>query len=1012
MMRYRCIPSALFAAISLLFLGLWGCDSGGANPAVDGDEEDTTDQEGTAEEEESGKACLMFEDCDEGQDCRDGKCVNAAKCYDGNDECARDEICNKKFKDEYGWCRVYCTTDMNCPATGQCMNGVCEPYEGLPAASPLKTGADAVQSLKGGVAIEPLDFPFGVSLGGYGLRKGTYSGYQAKMGGCTGNYDRPYVKAMVIDNGKDQIILVRHTAIFGTDFLLNEVVRQVIAATGKDITRNLVVTSTHSHSMPGRFWNILPGMGFGVLGLDEFSYEIWQRIASSIARAILAAQADLKPVAIGYAINPDFDPQHIFHRDRRGENNPVDGGSYADPRMFMLRMDDMTDSENPKPMAVIINFAAHGTMDDQVDTFATQDTAGGVESMFQKFFEADEGVRIEAMFMQGMAGDVSPGGDQLDHEHQQKMQLLGTTLYPIARALYDSIEMSSNVDMEIVTRRIPVDHEIVGYTDEEYISYDVVAMGCQKLGYSEDQCDRAEPKEMAALACADLGIPESNCQTMCLMEPAPYGSLRFGAFQCGLTASFEGDEDGNTKLSDGCLGCMLKMEGLNFGPLPQFSKTRLSALHIDLHKSGVKPLVMSILPGEPMSRMGTEFVGVITAEAKAASGVDHDGVILGYTNDHYFYLLLDEDYLQAGYETSMSVWGPKFGGFLLEEGRKLTNQLFTTEVEDNSSNVKPLLFRDKTLDKVYRVPTVTPEAKVGAIVEDVPATYERMTKIRFHYTGGDNGVDRPHIVLQKKEEAGDQFADVTNTAGRLYDEALYNILVEWENPAQNNPRCDDCEDLNHWYISFEDTRYLATGTYRFHVSGFTYKGSTTVYEPANVESYEFYTGQFQVVPTTRMFAHDLAVDFTNGVITGGLAYPTGPTTDDGVSPFDKLEQKGLALQSDKVRPVIGPPVEPADITAAGVVITFTPAGGGAPVAVDTPTLTEGQSVRTVVSKRYLDTSSNLVEETTNFGGRMFPALLFSAPVPAGLQAGTYTLTVSIADAMGNTGVTTKEVVVP
>ncbi len=984
----------LVAVVAVMMISSCGGEdksipAGGTNN-TDGDVETTEGNEGTDTEAQ----CTYAEDCAENEDCVNGQCVKANLCFGDNSECNPDEICDKRPWNEKGYCRKACATDMDCPEDGQCMNGVCERYEPLPEADPLKDGSESKKPLMGALAKVPLDFPMGVTLGGFGTRMGPPSPYSDKMGGSSGMYDRPYIKTLMLDNGEDAVILVRVSLIFPTDFLVTGVVKKVIEETGKDITRNLIITGTHTHSMPARFWNLLPGMGFGALGMDEFSWEIYQRIVNSIASSIIEAMNNLHPVALGYGIDPNFDPEDLVSRDRRQENDPIDGGEYKDPRLFMLRVDDLTDEQNPRPMATIINFAAHGTINGVRDSQLTQDTGGGVELMFQHFFAKDTGKHIEAMFMQGMAGDVSPGGDKYGHKHQQTMQMLGTFLYPKAKALYDSIQTSRDIDMEIVTKRIPIDRNHIGYTDNEFMTYDILAEGCKALNLSDEECASHDQDELLEAGCNAVGMEHDYCIDNCLTETEPYGPLRFGGFQCGLFTTID-DDDINTRMWDGCLGCVLKIAGMNLGPMPQFSKTRLSALRIN-------DLVVAILPGEPMSKMGAEYVDLIKQDAKDKTGKDYEAVIWGYSNDHHFYLLLEDDWYQGGYEPSMSIWGPKFGDYLLSQGKDLVDQLFTPEKEDNSNNIKPLNYKASYIDMClsvngigrWRTPDPTDSNEVGTIETQPPAQYERMTKFRIHWIGGDPGVDVPYVILQRQNENGD-FEDYKTETGEIYDDSGYSMQLDWENPCLNDrryPRCGDNPNVNNWYLTFEERKDFELGTYRFKIVGHYYTGDADKdFDESKVEQYEITTNAFEVVPNTHIKLFDITFDDASSTLSGAVAYPSGPTTDPGAGEvFDGLSATGLLVHCPETKPVIGCKIPVDDIASIEVDL------GNEDKITEATYSIENHSRKLVTAR---DGDGN--ETLTDFGE--WPTTLFTVDL-TGHTPITEQVTITITDKYGNTGV--------
>jgi hypothetical protein len=287
-----------------------------------------------------------------------------------------------------------------------------------------------------------------------------------------------------------------------------------------------------------------------------------------------------------------------------------------------------------------------------------------------------------------------------------------------------------------------------------------------------------------------------------------------------------------------------------------------------------------------------------------------------------------------------------------------------------------------------------------------------MKKFQFSYTAGDPGFGIPVITLQKDDGLG-AFSDVVFPSGRVYDNAYnYNLFLEWTNTALTQPRCTDCPDLNTWFVTFEETKNFPLGSYRFKIQGKYYTGSKTTLETDKIKDYTIFTDAFGVIPTARMQIHDLAFDATSLKVSGGIAYPTGPTTDPGYpEPFDGLKQAGLILHSAQVPAYVGGPVPIADLSSLSIVLT--PQGGGTPITIEASSITktEGTHARTVVIKRTVDSGTSEVTETTQVvdGGFLWPALLFEAAIPNTVGAGTYDMAVSVTDVNGNSGQVTMPI---
>lgn len=639
--------------------------------------------------------CTSARDCPNG-DCVKGKCVKAEVCQ-AFDECGKDHRCFE------GRCIVRCNKDTECLIKGHvCIDGICHDPKWKKGKAPHADGPKKTP-VRVGLGVAKLDFPLGVSMAGFGFRPGAKGPYAKALGASTGMYDRFDVKVLIVDNGVDQVVLIRSPLVFSTDFLLTQIVQSVIEKTGVDLSNKIIMTSTHSHSAPARFWNLLPNLNFGTFGGGEFLPEVFRRLRRSFTNAILQAQKSLAPGKIGYVIDPNFDPKNHIFSDRRGENAP-----YKEPRLLVLK------AENAKgePLAVLVSFPMHGIISS--NTMLTNDASGGLEFKLQDRLAAIEKKHVEVFFMQGPAGDVSPRGDRLGHKQTQQMQVLGTLAADHIATLYSKIQTKSDLDVEIVNRRIPLTYKDIGYKKDEFFAW----IGGEKQAY------------------------------------------RFGAFQC-VSKGFP--HDSGKRHKDGELKCIFSMEKLHGAAAPQFSKTRMTAARIG-------DLVLATFPGESTSHIARRLREGVK---KKVGDKIKDMIVLGYSQDHQMYIVGEADWWRGGYEASTNIWGPKVGEYFLRHAIELATQLTTPEKEKNNTGILPIDFYK--LDLTTTVPRKqTPGA--GTVTVQPPKQYKRMAApFKFTIQGGFHGVDNPHVVLQR--EVKGTFEDYKRVGGRVYDEFDYRMMM-------------------------------------------------------------------------------------------------------------------------------------------------------------------------------------------------------------------------------------------
>ncbi len=1088
-----------------------GSTDGDTDDGTDGDTDDGTDgdvdstEDGDVEKEGSGVDCLFYSDCEDHEDCVEGACVWSKNCF-GNEDCSGAQICHYISRDDdRGVCRKVCNTDMNCPDEGQCMNGICEPYEPIAEGTPPPKHPEWNGKLHASYAEDELTVPMTTTMGGYGARKGPVGPYQRSMGASTGILARMMIKVFVLDNGTSRAVFVRIPMIFPTDFMVSGVVKRVNEMGGPDLRENIIMTATHTHSGPGSFWYLLPHLSFGALGFADFEYEIYDYIVTSIAKAVYEAnkEENFRKAAFGYKIWKDFDPDDLINRDRRGEND-----DYKDPLMMVMRVDDLS-GDTAKPWILAMRFALHGTIQDYDDTTMSNDSAGGAEIMTEFLYEKEHpGEDVHAMFFNGNAGDVSPGGDRLSHRSSAQMQMLGTNVHAKAWDLWGQIETTDELDIQVASKRIPIDRDYIGYTDEEFTtdgtspgefpparpirfgafqcslmrniveenldmyvygpngdligkstkqrsSNEVLAFtpeangtyyikvegfdGCinnydamiseNGRGGDKSHCVDAECGQSCGMCSGDRAMVPRECvedayEDNDTMESATnidlntnYENLQVCAFDedwfafdlvggTSYKAEIVFDQNDTayndkTMLKEGNFGCALHIDAMNFGPLPQFGKTRLTAIVLG-------KLYLAGLPGEALSHMGTDTAEELMADTTVSDAFD-DVVIFGYTNDHHFYISSEYDWLQGGYETTMSIWGPKFGAFLTEHLKALAIALAKGEEETSINEfpkVKPTNFNgiavDPRVPEVTPAPTDTPPAFDPAVANPPqiltqPADTVKMEQqAMIRWVGGDPGaeVPLPHVYLERKE--GDAFVPVTRSTGEVYDDSYYEMRLYFENEHFALPNKPDADPNNYWSAYWEETYSFPAGTYRFRIEGHYYDGPTDQFDKENgVKEYTLTTDAFELLPTTFQLQE---TSFLDGQFSASVRYARPYSNDTGDNEFEGIESRAYLLHDPTCEPYIGPMAH-ANSDTTTVTLEIYGSDLGQPTVIDQVTWSEDTGAVYYVNARDAEGNETLVAGSR--GNR--PRAIVTADLPDDLAPDEYTIVVTVTDIWDNTG---------
>ncbi|AWV90664.1 neutral/alkaline non-lysosomal ceramidase N-terminal domain-containing protein [Bradymonas sediminis] len=938
--------------IALLSVSSLSACSDEADNSADKDVSSDVDPEGDAgdigEDADTGPAaCALQRDCGPAEICVDAVCVEAPacegvdkwkSCLEAFTEISPDLARRASCDPDTLHCRAVCLLDDDCADDELCTdNGRCVAYDGdITGEHP---GGDARAPLKAGVSNTLMNFPIGLSQGGYGSRMATNHGrYVESLSATDGIMEGMFARTFVLDNGERQLMFIRLPVVFPTMALHEAVSRKLQELTGKDWRESLVLTGTHTHSGPTRFWH-LPGdaaVSLGSFGTDEFSQEVFGWMVETTVESAQAALDDLSPAKFGWEIVESFDNDDRIASDRWGGTPPFD-----DNRMLLFRIDDAQGT----PRAVMVSFGSHGTVHSK--NYFTNDVPGGIELGVERALAQEYGQFVPVFYLNENGGSMSPRGDHWGHESAERFEAVGHELAIRALPAIRDMDMKDDIALKGVTHRFPITYETIGYGPEEW-KIGAIGKGSHNNVYN-----------YGALNC--LGSSEDD-------DPATYFT---------------------PPITEGCLPVHL----LNHHrPASLFARSQISVLQLD-------ELTMITLPGESTMELGWQ----VAREARDRYGVDPlKGWVMGYAQDHQFYLsptnlrgelpvypgistpkAPDEypdfafSWLQGGYEAGLSVWGWKFGDFMVERAMEAVGTFAGADVEYAFNPIFPSQFSPVEQPK-FPVDTSN-AAQVGTVVTQPPATVARMTPIEFAWVGGDPGAEMPQapkVALKKK--VGAEFEPITSLNLRPYTNRQATMLTRMRNNGDNW----------EWVVYWEEIQNFELGTYRFEVEGH-YMNAAGERTPYQVQS-----EAFEVVAVDDI-AVTVDAESPLPVVRGVLGYAPGTQLSFDSTSDDRGKVSGNYRMRHPLVPLgqSAPLLADEDIDPSGVSVTITDSGSG------------------VISFDASDITVTTALEAVN-GRADVPVTRFEAEAPgAVIVPGTYQVEVSVTDAWGNTGSSTIEVTV-
>ena len=453
------------------------------------------------------------------------------------------------------------------------------------------------------------------------------------------------------------------------------------------------------------------------------------------------------------------------------------------------------------PMATVINFGMHGTVFDSPNELFTEDAAGGLEMKFEEAFFAAKGQPIFGMFAQSGGGDASPAGDGQGHAEPARIERVGHAAAPKILDLYDKIEWRDEATLGVRSRRIDLTYSGIGYDD-----------------YPEFLNSQGGPYLWGGWQCKGDAADVDDNNPATSMEGKPKNCMPMGTLLESLGESL---------------------------PNGEVHQTYLTVARLD-------DFYMLTLPGEPTA-------SVIQYARTGYEERAVDGMVFGYSQDHLLYLTQPDDWLQGGYESEMSLWGPLLAKYLVDGQMAVIGSLIAGNGSPVWSEDSPAL----SVGKPWEPRALEASVDAPGLTGEPPPTIGRGETLRVAWDGGEPSLGEPRVTVQVDDGGG--FADVPSPsgwAGAALDNSRYHMLTHYAPVPEPNGKLLP-ERQQKWYVDWQVPADMPAGTYRLRITGNAYDGSAT-------EAYALVTTEFEVGFAA---AHELTAALDGGDLTLDVVRP-------------------------------------------------------------------------------------------------------------------------------------------
>jgi poly(3-hydroxybutyrate) depolymerase len=265
------------------------------------------------------------------------------------------------------------------------------------------------------------------------------------------------------------------------------------------------MSATHTHDGPGAIAN--HSARYFWLAMDYYQPALFNRIVNQLAEPVVDSIRNLQAAKVGHAVGSDTLGLNGYRRNQLNNGRAAERDALR-KRIGLVRVDTIDD----QPLAVIINYAAHGIAFDVENLYFSGDVLAAVEREVEQQFDTP----ILAMLVQSAGGDVSPRN--VSKPKLQGIERYGRLMAPQVMGIYNSgITLNTAPDIRVVSQRIVLSREALGYETGEF-PYEWGAAQCNSeagvpfvgpgTGENIPYCLPAPPPD--AIDLADNGVAENG----------------------------------------------------------------------------------------------------------------------------------------------------------------------------------------------------------------------------------------------------------------------------------------------------------------------------------------------------------------------------------------------------------------------------------------------------------------------------------------------------------------------
>jgi hypothetical protein len=245
------------------------------------------------------------------------------------------------------------------------------------------------ECLRAGAATVALTPPAGTPLAGYGSlsRRLTFPDvlglypYAFWFKPSEGTLDPLFARALVLEQGTTRVAWAT-VDLIAVDRAFTREVRERLRGAGL-APLTLIVSASHTHSGPGAF---VPSALWAFLAVDRYHTDVRSALVGAVVQAIVRAEAARAPARVAsFSLQA---PNVTVGRLGLPVDREIAGLKFV--------------TERDRPIALVWNYAIHGTMLGPLNLRFSGDVMGVASTALERE------LRVPVLFINGAVGDISP----------------------------------------------------------------------------------------------------------------------------------------------------------------------------------------------------------------------------------------------------------------------------------------------------------------------------------------------------------------------------------------------------------------------------------------------------------------------------------------------------------------------------------------------------------------------------------------------------------------------------